>query len=109
MPVAVVVKDVRQRLPEEREAQEAFVCERLREKGGVIVYQKLNTRRALCEKFNVRKHDFQLLCVTINRLVAANRVRRQEIETRAKESYCGFVNPASRQVTLTLATTPATS
>lgn len=109
MPVEVAPKEVRQRLPEAHAEQEAFVCARLQEKGGVILYQKLNARRDLCEKFNVRKHDFQLLCVALNRLVEAGRVRREVKETRRMERYCGFVNPTSRQATLTLVVPHASS
>ena len=103
MSVVVVSKKVpRQRFPESFADQDAFVCERLQAAGGLIVYQKLNTRRALCEKFDVCKRGFQALCITINRLVESGQVRRDEVETRSTERYCGFVNPASRQITLSL-------
>lgn len=102
MSVAIAAKAVRESFPESLADQELFVRERLQQRGGYIVYQKLDIRRALCEKFNVRKHDFQSLCIAINRLVKNRQVLREEVEIRPTESYCGYVNPASRQVTLSL-------
>lgn len=98
----------RVRLPAGEREQEEFVMRRVRELRGGCSYNKMNNRHELLEKFGLQKKSFDQLCMTINRLVEAGRLERRVKVTRLTQNFGMHCNPASRTVTLTVAS-PARS